>query len=72
MIIDPGGAKTIAAGTAVIENATMGIKIYMISNLPYSEVLELGHSKQAPSGVVRITAEEFAGIAADVINSLNQ
>jgi len=27
--------------------------------VPYAYLLEFGHSKQAPGGIVRITAEEF-------------
>lgn len=33
---------------------------YMSNGLPYASRLEYGYSKQAPAGMVRITAREFA------------
>ncbi|MFS1538215.1 MAG: hypothetical protein ACL7BU_05405 [Candidatus Phlomobacter fragariae] len=38
----------------------MGMKSVYFSNVvPYAYRLEIGHSKQAPNGMVRITAQEF-------------
>ena len=34
--------------------------IYIINNLPYIEPLEMGHSKQAPAGMVRLSLAEVA------------
>jgi len=36
--------------------------IYLQNNLPYASRLEDGHSKQAPGGVVGLTAAELAAI----------
>lgn len=36
-----------------------GSVFYMTNNLPYGERLEYGWSKQAPSGMVRITLTEY-------------
>jgi len=55
--IDPDGGATIARGQAVIESYPQGDYpvLYLQNNLPYSLVLETGHSTQAPSGMVGIT-----------------
>ncbi|PKB90909.1 hypothetical protein A8A01_03110 [Ewingella americana] len=59
--IDKSGNPTKLAGNAVIESFKVGTKaIYFTNNVPYAYRLEFGHSKQAPNGMVRITAEEAA------------
>lgn len=58
--IDKNGGETIAAGNMVIERFRIGMNaIYFCNNVPYAYPLEFGHSKQAPGGMVRITAAEF-------------
>lgn len=58
--IDPGGAATIERGLLMIEQFKVGTNaVYFTNNLPYAYPLEMGHSKQAPGGMVRITAAEF-------------
>lgn len=58
--IDKNGSETIAAGVMVIEQFRVGMKsVYFCNNVPYAYPLEFGHSKQAPGGMVRITAAEF-------------
>lgn len=58
--IDKNGSETIAAGRLVMESFKVGAKaIYFCNNVPYAYPLEFGHSKRAPGGMVRITAEEF-------------
>ena len=37
-----------------------GDVFYITNNLPYAMAIEMGHSQQAPQGMVRTTAEEFA------------
>lgn len=58
--VDPSGGATLQAGTALVMafNSSVG-SIWMMNNVPYAQALEYGHSKQAPVGVVRITAAEF-------------
>lgn len=62
--IDKNGADTIAAGEQALEAITSGKRfvnsIYWANNVPYALRLEYGHSKQAPNGIVRITARNFA------------
>jgi hypothetical protein len=54
--LDKSGAVTIAAGNQILSHASAGGVIYLNNNLPYAQRLEYGWSKQAPSGMVRITA----------------
>ncbi|WP_426817673.1 hypothetical protein ACP3TC_04995 [Winslowiella sp. 2C04] len=57
--IDKSGNTTIAAGNLVIEQFRVGMtSVYFCNNVPYAYPLEFGHSKQAPGGMVRITAAE--------------
>lgn len=49
---DKSGQETISAGIAVIDKADKPYQAVTIqNNLPYAEVLENGHSQQAPQGV---------------------
>lgn len=57
---DKVGTKTIQQGSAVIAQGKPYSVIYIQSNLPYSERLENGHSKQAPTGVY---ANSFHGVS---------
>jgi hypothetical protein len=45
---------------------------YLQNNLPYAWRLETGYSKQAPAGIVGITALEFGGIVDDVVLRVRQ
>src|SRR5215207_420684 len=61
--IDPSGTQTIARGKQALSLAKAGGVIYLSNNLPYSLAIEFGHSqKQAPRGVVRITAARLQGM----------
>lgn len=58
--VDKAGTETIARGALMIEQFKVGMtSVYFTNNLPYAYPLEMGHSKQAPGGMVRITAAEF-------------
>jgi hypothetical protein len=57
--LDKSGAATIARGNQVLSQAKSGGVIYINNNLPYAQRLEYGWSKQAPSGMVRITLARF-------------
>ncbi|WP_034913027.1 hypothetical protein [Erwinia sp. 9145] len=58
--IDKSGSMTKAIGNLVIERFRVGMNaVYFTNNVPYAYPLEMGHSKQAPGGMVRITAAEF-------------
>ena len=52
--------------TAVISGAQLGQTIYFGFTAAYILPLEYGHSKQAPAGFVRLAAEQWPAIVADV------
>ena len=49
--VDPSGSETINKGAMMIKAAGNYPVIYIQTNSPYGEMLELGHSTQAPGGV---------------------
>jgi len=58
--VDRTGNLTKAAGNYTLSLFKVGMKaIYFCNNVPYAYPLEMGHSTQAPGGMVRITAAEF-------------
>ncbi|SFO05831.1 hypothetical protein [Xenorhabdus japonica] len=58
--IDKSGNMTKAVGDLVIGQFKVGVKSVYFSNVvPYAYRLEMGHSKQAPNGMVAVTAQEF-------------
>ena len=58
--VDKTGNLTKAAGNYTLSLFKVGMKaIYFCNNVPYAYPLEMGHSTQAPGGMVRITAAEF-------------
>lgn len=64
---DKSGTKTIGEGTAKILSQEGFRVTSFINNLPYAERLEYGHSKQAPQGMVRVTALELGSIVDDAV-----
>ncbi len=67
---DPGGAATIASTQGVVAGFEPGAVVYLANNLPYIERLENGYSKQAPEGMVRLTAQRFQQIADAVFRQI--
>ena len=55
---DPSGGSTLSGGIAQISSARPGGVIWLYNNLPYIVRLEYGWSKQAPSGMVRLSLSE--------------
>lgn len=51
--------KTVGRGYTQIARFKIGDSLYILNHLPYSIELEYGSSRQAPNGMVRITAAEF-------------
>jgi len=67
---DKRGQRTITKARRTLESAKHVNDIYFVNNAPYAEVAEFGlwndgpkttggYSKQAPSGMVRVTLTEF-------------
>lgn len=61
-IPDASGQGSNSRGLAVLEVFRVGQvnSIYFTNNLPYAQVLENGHSNQAPGGMVGLTALDAA------------
>jgi hypothetical protein len=66
-LLDPTGQAAISAVTAETMKLRAGDVIHLANNLPYGPRLEEGWSKQAPNGMVRLTAQRFQAIANAVI-----
>jgi hypothetical protein len=58
--VDPSGRETIQKGESQINSAGKFPVIYIQTNSPYGEMLELGHSTQAPDGVYDLA---FIGVS---------
>lgn len=56
---DKSGSKAISAARSVVDGSQVGGITYLVNNLPYASRLEYGYSKQAPSGMVRLSVAEF-------------
>lgn len=65
--VDPAGGITLAKLKLQVEQLTIGETAYIVNNLPYAVPLEYGHSKQAPSGMVRVTLARFQQIVDEAI-----
>lgn len=57
--VDPDGSTAAGEILASIPEEAAGKVYYLMNNLPYATRLEEGHSTQAPSGMVGLTAIEF-------------
>jgi len=66
---DKAGDQTTGAIGAALPAKAAGTVLYLTNNLPYAWRLETGHSKQAPSGMVGLTVQEFLGIVDKVARS---
>lgn len=73
-VIDPSGTETLAKGRVAINtyNIDTTHKIWVVNNVPYAMKLEFGHSKQQPSGNVRIAINDFPGILAEVVSEVKK
>lgn len=68
--LDPGGGgavNRIAGGLGAIK---AGDQIWITNNLPYATVLEYGSSKQAPSGMVRVSAARFQDFLSKAVGGI--
>ena len=58
--VDPSGRETINKGAMLIRASGQFPVIYIQTNSPYGDMLELGHSTQAPGGVYDLA---FIGVS---------
>lgn len=67
---DQMGDKTLARFVKEVGALTYGQTAYVYNNLIYSIPLEYGHSRQAPSGMVRITMARFKQIVEQAVREV--
>jgi hypothetical protein len=60
--IDPSGAETLGTIIANVPDQPAGTVAYLTNNVPYGPRIEDGWSRQAPQGLVGLTAMEFQNI----------
>lgn len=60
--IDPSGDVTVGAIVAAVPEDAAGRVFYLVNNTPYAQRIEDGWSRQAPTGLVALTAMEFQQI----------
>lgn len=72
--IDKSGQETLATNGAILAGyrANEVSTIYFVNNVPYAVRLEFGYSKQAPRGMVRVTAQEFQKFFNEAAAGLNK
>lgn len=58
---DPSGSAASAEAAKALA-IKLGGTVYFTNSLPYAQQLEYGYSKQAPSGMVRLTIRELRAI----------
>lgn len=67
--IDKNGNLTQAIGDLMIGQFKVGVKaVYFSNNVPYAYRLEVGHSKQAPNGMVAVTAQAFQKLFSEAVS----
>lgn len=69
----PPAAATFTRWQDQMEGVLPGTVIYITNSLPYARRLEYeGWSQQAPSGMVRVTLTEYAGIIRSVLERVKK
>lgn len=72
MAVDPGGQVTLHRLVAEIKQSRAGGVTYLSNSLPYAIPLENGWSKQAPQGMVKLTAQEFQQYVSQAAKDANK
>ncbi|API58096.1 hypothetical protein BSL82_01280 [Tardibacter chloracetimidivorans] len=68
--VDPTGGRTQGAIIAGIPEQSAGKVYYLVNNAPYALRIEDGRSRQAPTGLVGLTAMQFQKIVDDAVEAL--
>lgn len=67
--VDPTGAATVGRIAAAIPDEASGNVFYIANNVPYADRIEYGWSRQAPQGLVGLTATMFQQIVDDAVGA---
>lgn len=68
---DPSGARATNRITQFVTTSTKWDEFRLTNNLPYAERLEYGYSRQAPSGMVRVTVSRFQRLLDEAAARMN-
>lgn len=68
--IDPSGSASKARILAALPPNAAGKVFYLVNNLPYSQKLEDGWSKQAPAGMVMLTVIKWNNIVENAVSGV--
>lgn len=68
--VDQGATQSTAQGNAASTagGLSLGDTFYLTNGLPYISRLEYGYSGQAPSGMLRLTVDEFNAALREIVN----
>lgn len=70
--IDPTGQATVGRIVAAIPHEAAGKIYYLANTAPYGEEIEKGHSRQAPTGLVALTAMEFQQVVGESVAAVRR
>ena len=70
--VDPGGSATVSAIVSAVPDKAAGLIFYIVNNVPYAQRIEDGWSRQAPTGLVALTALEFQQIVGQTAAEVRQ
>jgi hypothetical protein len=70
--VDPTGGATVSAIVSSIPGQAAGLVFYLTNNVPYAQRIEDGWSRQAPNGLVALTAVEFQQIVDEAAGATKQ
>lgn len=68
--VDPSGERTQGAIIAEVPAEAAGRVFWLVNNVPYAQRLEHGYSRQAPQGMVGLTAIMFQQIVDEAVAAL--
>ena len=69
---DKSGSEAISRAAAIVARGKSGGVVYLVNNLPYAQRLEYDHwSRQAPSGMVRISITNYQNYVNNAVSSIN-
>lgn len=68
--VDPSGTVALPAIRAAIPDDAAGKVYFLANNVPYAQRLENGWSRQAPQGLVGLTAQRFQQIVKEAVERL--
>lgn len=68
--VDTSGSTTQAAIIAEVPAQAAGKVYYLMNNVPYANEIERGHSRQAPQGLVALTAMQWQSFVNSAVAEL--